>query len=54
MDPNKINGDNMNNVRFKASRKISIKAREYLKDQINELGTNSKNKNITDLCRGKK
>jgi hypothetical protein len=26
--------------------------REYLKDKINELVTNSKNKNIRDLCRG--
>jgi hypothetical protein len=26
-----------------------IKNREYLKDQINELATNSKNKNITGL-----
>jgi hypothetical protein len=25
---------------------------EYLKDTINELATNSKNKNIRDLCRG--
>jgi hypothetical protein len=29
-----------------------IKKREYLKDKINELGTNSKNKNIRDLYRG--
>jgi hypothetical protein len=28
------------------------KYREYLKDQINELSTHSKNKNIRDLCRG--
>jgi hypothetical protein len=26
--------------------------REYLKDRINELATNSKNKNIRDLHRG--
>jgi hypothetical protein len=26
--------------------------REYLKDKINELATNSKNKNIRDLYRG--
>jgi hypothetical protein len=25
---------------------------EYLKDRINELATNSKNKNIRDPCRG--
>jgi hypothetical protein len=28
------------------------KMREYLKDKINELATNSKNKNIRDLYRG--
>jgi hypothetical protein len=31
---------------------ISGKKREYLKDRINELATNSKNKNISDLYRG--
>jgi hypothetical protein len=41
----------MNNIRFEASRQISNKTKEYLKDKINELGTSSKN--ITDLCRGK-
>jgi hypothetical protein len=30
---------------------ISGKKREYLKDKINELATNSKDKNITDLYR---
>jgi hypothetical protein len=29
-----------------------IKKREYLKDKINDLRTNSKNKNIRDLHRG--
>jgi hypothetical protein len=28
------------------------KKREYLKDKINELETNNKNKNIRDFCRG--
>jgi hypothetical protein len=28
------------------------KKEEYLKDKINELATNSKNKNVRDLCRG--
>jgi hypothetical protein len=32
--------------------KIIRSKREYLKDQINELATNSKNKNIRDLYRG--
>jgi hypothetical protein len=30
-----------------------IKKREYVKDKISELATNSKNKNIRDLYRGK-
>jgi hypothetical protein len=32
-----------------ASRHFKNKKREYLKDKINELATNSKNKNIRDL-----
>jgi hypothetical protein len=51
-DPSKINGDNLNNVRREASRHFRSKKRKYLKDKINELATNSKNKNIRDLCRG--
>jgi hypothetical protein len=30
-----------------------IKKKEYLKDKINDLATNSKNKNIRDLYRGR-
>jgi hypothetical protein len=48
-DPSEINGDNLNNVRREAIRHFRIKKREYLKDKINELATNSKNKNIRDL-----
>jgi hypothetical protein len=51
-DPSEINGDNLNNVRLEASRHFKNKKREYLKDKINELATNSKNKNIRDLDRG--
>jgi hypothetical protein len=51
-DPSKVNGDNLNNVRREASRHFRNKKREYLKDKINELATNSKNKNIRDLYRG--
>jgi hypothetical protein len=51
-DPSEINGDNLNNVRREASRYFRNKKREYLKDKINELATNSKNKNIRDLYRG--
>jgi hypothetical protein len=50
--PNEINGDNLNNVRCEASRHFRNKKREYLKDEINELAMNSKNKNIRDLYRG--
>jgi hypothetical protein len=50
-DPSEINGDNLNNVRREASRYFRNKKKEYLKDRINELATNSKNKNIRDLYR---
>jgi hypothetical protein len=45
-------GDNMDNVRHEASRTFRTKRREYLKNKINDLETNSKNKNIGDLYRG--
>jgi uncharacterized protein YaaR (DUF327 family) len=51
-DPSEINGDNLNNVRCEASIYFRNKMKEYLKDKINELATNSKNKNIRDLYRG--
>jgi hypothetical protein len=44
--------DNLNTVRREASRHFRNIKREYLKDRINELATNSKNKNIRDLYRG--
>jgi hypothetical protein len=50
--PHQINGDNLNNVRHEASRHFRNKKKKYLKDKINELSTNSKNKNIRDLYRG--
>jgi hypothetical protein len=50
--PSEINGDNLNNVRYEGSRHFSSKKREYLKDKINKLATNSKNKNVRDLYRG--
>jgi hypothetical protein len=52
-DPNKINGVNPNIVRHEARRYFRNKKREYLKDKINELASNSKNKNIRGLNRGK-
>jgi hypothetical protein len=51
-DPSEINGDNPNIVRREARRHFRNKKREYLKEKINELATNSKNKNIRDLYRG--
>jgi hypothetical protein len=51
-EPSEINGDNLNNVRHETSRYFRNTNREYLKEKINELQTNSKNKNIRDLYRG--
>jgi hypothetical protein len=51
-DPSEANGDNLNTVRLEASRNLRNIKREYLKDKINELATNGKNKNIRDLYRG--
>jgi hypothetical protein len=50
--PSEINGDNLNNTRCEASRKFGNEMQEYLKDKINELATNSKNKNIGEFRRG--
>jgi hypothetical protein len=46
--PSEINGDNLNKCK---TRRQQIK-KEYLKDKINELTTNSKTKNIRGLYRG--
>jgi hypothetical protein len=51
-DPSETNRDNLNNVRSEASRFFKNEKREYLKDNINELAMNSKNKNISNLYRG--
>jgi hypothetical protein len=40
------------NIYFTKCRHFRNKKREYLKDKINELATNSKNKNIRDLYKG--
>jgi hypothetical protein len=44
--------DNLSNIRREASRHFRNKKREYLKEKINELAKNSKNKKIRDLYRG--
>jgi hypothetical protein len=51
-DPNQSNVDNLNSVRREASRYFRNKKKEYLKAKIVELETNSKPKNVRDLCRG--
>jgi hypothetical protein len=52
-DSTEINAVNLNNVRHEASRHFENKKREYLEENINEFGTNIKNKNIRDLYKGK-
>jgi hypothetical protein len=39
-----VNEDNLGNVRREASRRFRNKKREYLKDKVNELESNTKNK----------
>jgi hypothetical protein len=46
-----VNENSLGNVRREASRHFRNKKREYLKEKINELVSNSKNKNIRDLYR---
>jgi hypothetical protein len=41
-----------NNIRREAKKHFRNKKSEYLKDKIDELATNSKNKNIRELYRG--
>ncbi|PNF23925.1 hypothetical protein B7P43_G12842, partial [Cryptotermes secundus] len=48
-DPSELNGDNLNNIRRETSRYFGDKKKEYQKDPIYDLATNSKNKNIRDL-----
>jgi hypothetical protein len=51
-DPSEANEDNLSDVRREASKHFRNKKREYLKDKINELESNCKNKNTRDLYRG--
>jgi hypothetical protein len=51
-DPGEINGDNLNDVRRETISHFRKKEKQYMKDKINELAMNSKNKNIRDLYRG--
>jgi hypothetical protein len=47
-DPSELNGDSQNNVRREASRHFRNTKKEYLKDEINELATDSKDKKNRD------
>jgi hypothetical protein len=51
-NPSQTNKDNLNNVRCETSRTFRNKKRQYLKEKVNGLETNSKNKNIRNLYRG--
>ena len=51
-DPNQSNVGNLNNIRREVSRHFRNKRKEYLKDQIDELETKRKIRNIRDLYRG--
>jgi hypothetical protein len=50
-DQSEINWVIVNNIKHEASRYFRNKKRVYLKDKINELATNSENKNSLDLYR---
>jgi hypothetical protein len=43
---------NLHNIRRETSRHFRNRERQYLKDKVDELATNSKNKKIIDLYRG--
>jgi len=45
------NVDNLNNVRREATRHFRNKKKKYLEAKIDELVTNSENRNIRDLYR---
>jgi hypothetical protein len=44
---------NLSSVRYEACRTLRNKKHEYLKDKMNELEANSKNKTVRDLYRGR-
>jgi chemotaxis methyl-accepting protein methylase len=51
-NPSQIIGDHLQNLTSKTGRTFRNKKREYVKGKINELDTNTKNKNIRELYRG--
>jgi hypothetical protein len=48
-----VNEDNLSGVRWEATRHFRKKKREYLKDEINELESDSKNR-TSEACIGAK
>jgi hypothetical protein len=48
-NPSQLNVDNLQSLRRETSRKFRKKKREYVKDKINELETDNKNKDIIHL-----
>ena len=48
-DPSQCNVDNLNNIRREASKHFRDIKKDYLKDKILELETDSKIKNIKEL-----
>jgi hypothetical protein len=52
LDPIAVNENNLSNAQRESIRHFRNKKREYFKDKINELESNSKNKNVRDLYRG--
>jgi hypothetical protein len=51
-ETSEINGNNLTNISRETGRHFRNNKREYLKDKIDELARNSKNKNIRYLYRG--
>jgi hypothetical protein len=51
-DPSEVNERNLSDVRRETSRHFRNKKREYLKDEVNDIEPNSKNKNIRNLYAG--
>jgi len=51
-NPYQSNVDILNNVRREVSRHFRNKKKAYLRDKIEEFGTNSKIQNIMDFYRG--
>jgi hypothetical protein len=51
-DLSQIHLENLNSVRYEASKHFKNKTKDYRKDKINGLTTHSQNKNIRDLHTG--